>query len=47
MASHGRDESRNRRQAEIREKIDDQTKITEELQKEVEQGSLLFKELMT
>jgi hypothetical protein len=47
MASHGRDESRNRRRAEIREKIDNQTKIAEELQKEVKQGSLQFKELMT
>ncbi len=47
MASHGRDESRNRRRAEIKEKIDDQTKIAEELQKEVENGSLQFKELMS
>jgi hypothetical protein len=46
MARHGREESRNRKRAEIRKKINDQTKIPEELQKEVEQGSLQFKELM-
>jgi hypothetical protein len=47
MTSHGRDESRNRKRAEIRKKIEDQMKIAEELQKEVDQGSLQFKELLT
>jgi hypothetical protein len=47
MAGHRRDESRNRRRAEIKEKIDDQTKIAKELQKEVDQGSHQFKELVT
>jgi hypothetical protein len=47
MASHGREESRNRKRAEIRKKIDDHTKIAEELQKEVNRGSLQFKELLT
>jgi hypothetical protein len=47
MAGHGREESRNRKRAEVRKKIDDQTKIAEELQKEVDQGSLQFKELLT
>jgi hypothetical protein len=47
MAGHGREESRNRKQAEIRKKIDYQTKIVEELQKEVDKGSQQFKELQT
>jgi hypothetical protein len=47
MTKHGREESRNRRQAEIRKKIDDQTKIAEELQKDLNKGSHQFKELQT
>ncbi len=47
MAGHVREESRNRRRAEIRKKIDDQMKIAAELQKEVDQGSHQFKELLT
>jgi septal ring factor EnvC (AmiA/AmiB activator) len=46
MASDGREQSRNRRRAENRKKIDDQTNMAEELQKEVEQGSQQFKELL-
>jgi septal ring factor EnvC (AmiA/AmiB activator) len=47
MAGHGGEESCNRKRAEIRKKMDDQTKIAEELQKEVDQGSQQFKELTT
>jgi hypothetical protein len=47
MAGHNRDQSLNRKQADIRKKIDDQTKIAKELQKDVEKGSRQFKELQT
>jgi hypothetical protein len=49
MASGGRDPSRGRdpKRTDIKKKIKDQLKIAEELQKDVDQGSLQFKELMT
>ncbi len=46
MSERGREQSRNRRRAETRKKIDDQTKMAEELRKEVDRGSQQFKELM-
>jgi hypothetical protein len=45
MSEHGREQSPNRRRAETRKKIDDQTKMAEELRKEVDRGSTQFKEL--
>jgi hypothetical protein len=47
MTGTGREESQNRKWAEIKKKIDDETKIAEELQMEVNQGSQQFKELLT
>jgi hypothetical protein len=49
MVSSSRDQScgRDPKRMEIRKKIEDQLKIAEELQKDVDQKSQLFKELMT